>query len=115
MKKVSLLMIVSIILLLAFSSCTVAFKDKLPELPFFNDNKEPGHTHAFAEEWASDTDSHYHACECGAREGSAAHSNYNDDLLCDVCGRELPPVEVEVVTHTVTVKATDADGKIILD
>ena len=58
MKKVSLLILVSLILLLAFASC-----DKLP--PLFGEEPEPEHVH----DWMEATCEAPKTCACGATEG----------------------------------------------
>ena len=102
MKKALLFLVVSMILLLAFTSCTKLFEDQLPE-PF-----EPGHVHEFDEAWTMEETLHFHACECGARADYANHSDADTDGLCDGCGYALPVPGAEC---TVTVKATDENGK----
>ena len=101
MKKISLLILVSMILLLAFTSCTVVFKDKLPS------HEEPAHEHSFGEAWESDSLIHFHKCECGEKTAVAAHSDENSDNVCDVCSYALP---VELATLVVTVEVAKEDG-----
>ena len=58
------------------------------------------HTHAYSEEWSSDANNHWHACDCGAKADTAAHA-YGDwnitkeatkteagskERTCTVCG-----------------------------
>lgn len=101
MKKISLLILVSMILLLSFTSCTIAFKDQLPS------NEPPEHEHAFGEAWESDSLIHFHKCECGEKSAVTAHSDDNDDNVCDVCSFALP---VELATFVVTVEVVKEDG-----
>ena len=67
MKKVSLLILVSILLLLAFASCTLLFEDQIPEHP------QTGHVHDYSENWITDGAGHLHECECGAESDYALH------------------------------------------
>ena len=108
MKKVSLLIFVSMILLLAFSSCTLAFQEYLPGGNTTED-VQGGHTHVFTDVWKTDAICHYHECECGAREESANHVDENLSGRCDVCNAEVP---LPTVSYTITVKATDEEGKL---
>lgn len=101
MKKALLLLLVSTVLLLTFTSCTRLFADKLPGV------KEPPHSHVFSEEWTSEGSIHYHGCECGAQSDSAVHKDTDLDGICEICLAELPE---EDLCHTVTVKATK-DGE----
>ena len=39
----------------------------------FPSDAEP-HTHIYSEEWSSDENNHWHACECGAKADTAAHT-----------------------------------------
>lgn len=103
MKKVSLLILVSILLLLAFSSCTLLFEEQLP------DYSQQGHVHEYGENWITDDAGHLHECECGAEKDYALHYDDNADMLCDACGADMPLPNVQYV---VTVIATDEDGKL---
>ncbi len=66
MKKVSLLVLVCMLLSLGLTACD-------------------SHTCAFGEGWAYDATNHYHTCTCGAKSGTAAHADANNDGACDVC------------------------------
>ncbi len=71
MKKVSLLVLICMlasVVLMAFASC------------------DEEHTHVFGKEWVMDGTNHYHVCECGAKDASAAHADANNDGACDTCG-----------------------------
>ena len=96
MKKASLLILVSMILLLAFSSCTLVFKDKLPE------PEEVLHSHVYGDVWESDALYHFKGCECGEKSNYTYHSDENGDRLCDACSYELP---AQLATLLVTVEA----------
>ena len=104
MKKISLLILVSAILLLSFTSCTIVFKDQLPS------NEPPEHEHAFGAAWESDSLIHFHKCECGEKSAVTAHSDDNGDNVCDVCSYALP---VELATLVVTVQVSKEDGAIL--
>ena len=95
MKKISLLVLVSMLLLLVFSSCTLLF-----DTGAGNNNE---HVHAFGEEWSYNSTKHYHACECGEKDSLADHvDEEGDDGKCDVCGYQVSePVVTPVYTVTV--------------
>ena len=61
------------------------------------------HTHSFAEDWASDENSHWHACsECEERDSASGHTFENDcDTDCNVCGytRETEHIYAEAWTN----------------
>ena len=101
MKKVSLLVLVSMILLLAFSSCTLLFSDQLGD-------KE--HEHEFGNEWIYDDEVHYHECSCGEESDVAPHSDEDIDGLCDGCGKVVPFPDV---TFTISVNTVDESGKLL--
>ncbi len=93
MKKVSLLVLVSMILLLAFSSCTLLFGSVAGN----------EHVHEFSEEWSYNSSKHFHACDCGGKEDLALHVDEKEnDGKCDVCGYQMSePVVTPVYTVTV--------------
>ena len=101
MKKVSLLVLVSMILLLAFSSCTLLFADKA-------DKTE--HEHEFGSEWIYDDEVHYHECSCGEESDVAPHLDEDIDGLCDGCGKAVPFPDV---TFTISVSTVDESGKLL--
>ena len=79
MKKVSLLILVSMILLLAFVSC-----DKLP--PLFGEEPEPEHGH----DWMEATCEAPKTCACGATEGEKlphtwAEATCSSPKVCTFC------------------------------
>ncbi len=46
--------------------------------------------HAYAAEWTSDDQQHWHGCSfCDSRADAAAHADNNKDHKCDTCGRVL--------------------------
>ena len=54
------------------------------------------HEHAFASDWSSDENGHWHAATCEHTEEKAdddAHEDADGDGKCDVCGYELPAAE----------------------
>ena len=108
MKKISILVLVSLLLLLAFSSCTLLFEDQLPGQENEEEQtQQPVHEHAFGEAWVKEELIHYHMCECGEKGEVAGHADNNGNNLCDVCEYELP---TEPATYVVTVKVVYADG-----
>lgn len=104
MKKLLLLVLVSVIFMLAFTSCTVAFKDMIPT------PEDTEHHHAFGEAWESDALIHFHKCTCGEKSAVAAHSDDNADNICDVCTYALPKA---LDTFVLTVATVDADGNFL--
>ncbi len=71
MKKVSLLVLICMlasVVLMAFASCG-----------------EAEHTHLYGTDWVMDGTNHYHVCECGAKNESAAHADADNDGACDTC------------------------------
>ena len=81
MKKVSLLILVSMILLLAFASC-----DQLP--PLFGEEPEPEHVHA----WNEATCEAPKTCACGATEGEALPHTWieatcGSPKVCSYCNK----------------------------
>lgn len=50
------------------------------------------HTHSFAEDWSSDDNIHWHACECATNvmDSVGAHVDANKDEKCDVCSHAVP-------------------------
>ena len=50
-----------------------------------------GHTHEFSENWSSNENGHWHACECDSRllDSFASHVDANNDGSCDVCSHEV--------------------------
>lgn len=101
MKKIIVLVLVSVLLLLAFTSCTIVFKDQLPK------PEEPEHEHKFADAWISDSTVHYRKCECGERGEVAAHLDEDGDNVCDACTYSLP---VRLPTFVLTVSIVKEDG-----
>jgi len=108
MKKISLLVLVCVIFLLCFTSCSILLAKN-------------NHQHTFASEWSSNETEHWHAASCEHKDQKsdvAAHIDAGEDGVCDVCNYviyKLYTVSVtadEVVTlsnNTVTVKeGTDA-------
>ena len=89
MKKVSLLVILTLILMLVFASC-----DMLPQLG--------KHEHAFDDYYSYDSENHYFACECGEVDQVAEHIDESGDGLCDACEYEMyVPTTVYTVSITV--------------
>ena len=81
MKKVSLLILVSLILLLAFASC-----DQLP--PLFGEEPEPEHVH----DWMEATCEAPKTCACGATEGEALPHTWTEATceapkVCTFCNK----------------------------
>ena len=81
MKKVSLLILVSLILLMAFASC-----DMLP--PLFGEEPEPEHVH----DWMEATCEAPKTCACGATEGEKlphtwAEATCSSPKVCTFCNK----------------------------
>ncbi len=95
MKRLSLLALVAAMLVLALSSCTIIFDPETGVL---------AHHHTYGGEWKSDADNHYKVCECDEKSEIASHTDTDGDLICDVCGYELP---APVAKYTVTVIAPE--------
>ena len=89
MKKVSLLLILTLILMLVFTSC-----DILEQLS--------GHEHAFDEYYSYDSETHYFACTCGAVDQVEDHIDESGDGLCDVCEYEM---YVPTIAYVVSITA----------
>jgi hypothetical protein len=41
--------------------------------------------HAYSVQWLSDSNQHWHACDCGAKADTASHGDHNKDGKCDQC------------------------------
>ncbi len=97
MKKISLLVLICMLLSVVFMACNKnvavcpdpsAHESNTDATDATDGKDEPGtteHTHSYAEAWSFDATNHYHACECGAKNESAAHADANNDGECDVC------------------------------
>lgn len=103
MKKLLLLVLVSVILMLAFTSCTIVFKDMIPT------PEETEHEHSYIAIWNSDALTHFRKCECGEKGDVASHADENADGVCDTCTYRMP---VELITHLLTVEVKNEDGTI---
>ena len=59
-----------------------------------------GHTHTYTDVWSKDASGHWHGATCGhsdIKQVFTAHSDEDEDAVCDVCGFEI--------TYTVSVNA----------
>ncbi len=62
------------------------------------------HEHSFSKEWSSDETNHFHACECGEKQDSAAHTA--DKLgVCTVCGTVVSAPNVTSIANALEVAA----------
>ncbi len=72
MKKVSLLVLICMILSLVCTTLVAC-------------GGEEEHTHEYSDAWTMDGTNHFHLCACGAKSGTAAHADANNDGACDAC------------------------------
>ncbi len=75
MKKISLLVLVSMIFLLCLTSCGLF-------------STEDEHEHTFSSEWSTSETEHWHAASCehaDQKSDVASHSDAGEDGVCDVC------------------------------
>ncbi len=113
MKKISLLVLVTMVLMMAFVGCDVIadLNDTIASSPIFGNP----HEHSYSDEWSINSENHWHACECGEASEQAAHTwveaTCESPKTCSVCGY----AEGQALGHTVVdipaVSATcDKDG-----
>ena len=95
MKKVSLLLLMTLILMLAFSSCTLLFAPK--------QDGEGEHEHAFDDYLSYDSEIHYFSCECGEMDMVEDHYDEDGDGICDACEFEM---YIPTTVYTVSVVAS---------
>ena len=91
MKKILLLTVVSIILLLAFSSCDSKSGDQV-EASDGTPKEEVSCEHTYRDTWSTSSTSHWHAATCEHLElkaDIADHLDTDQDGKCDVCEYEL--------------------------
>ena len=103
MKRLSLL-IAAVLLLLAFTSCTLIFEDQLPA------PDEQEHVHSFGNTFEKNADQHFRKCSCGALSEGEGHVDENANNSCDVCGAV---VMTNRVVFDVTVSVVDGKDKLI--
>ncbi len=60
------------------------------------------HEHNYSESWSKDANSHWHACTCGDKQDSAAHSfvAQGEVEVCSVCGYEKGSTAVDPAPDT---------------
>ncbi len=97
MKKISVLIFVSMILLLAFSSCTML-------IPGLGDTVQGGHQHEYSQEWQTSSTTHFKGCECGVKADEADHADSDGNGTCDTCGFDMSLVPSQ---FTVTITADE--------
>ena len=82
MKKLLALLIVTVLCMFAFASCSIG-KD--------NNKDNPPHVHTYEDKWTSDDKEHWHKATCDCQdvtENKIAHTDKNNDGACDVCEKQ---------------------------
>ena len=94
----------------ACANCQKLFADENATMPLPQPKPIPAEGHDFGEDWQSDGEKHWHACDCGERSGEAEHSfvtvvdrkpgetepgEQHED--CSVCGYRKAAVSIPAV------------------
>jgi len=67
--------------------------------------------HSFGNEWLSDADNHWKACDCGEIAQKGTHSDANGNGSCDICGIRLNSVGEDTETEETDGGAVDYESE----
>ena len=88
----------------------------------YTDRMDESHTHEWKTEWVFDEVYHWHECtdfcditDNAEKDGYGEHTNVDEDQKCDVCGYDMPVVDLETAVVTLTAPANGAAETVVSD